>query len=328
MLLSLWIRLGVGALAALHTGLAGAQSVGGLTVVDTSTVVTCLDTKLNDGKPLIYPPELAERKLGALIRVRITFASAGSAPSVDVFYNSGSEEFADLVRRHVLGYRLPCVEKEAKPIVMTQEFSFWPGDDRKVLYGNVWEEASAHSFKECIDFGKGKPDFRGAGAVLVEMTFTSPSQGPTTRVIYQRGERSVVRSVLDVAGSYRRPCLSPTEQRPVTTQQMFRFSYSGSSSYVLKDMGLKQFLGFTENLTQRKVRFDFNTMNCPFDVRVTPYQPHAMNGVDQIERYDANRREFIEWMRTLVLKIPAKAMPDVMGTPILVSVPCLVLELS
>jgi hypothetical protein len=326
-----WFRVAAGALGALSVGAVCAQATGGITLVETSSVVTCLDTKLNDGKPLLYPPELVQSKQGALVRARMTFASGDEAPSIDIFYNTGDDQFAEIVRRHLRGYRLPCLDKQSAPVVMTQEFDFFPGDLRKVQYGNVWEEAHVRSVRLCVETGSGKPAIvDAAGTVIIEMTFSDPTKSPTTRVVYQGGEKRLglaVQSVLDFVASYRMPCLT-SSSRPLTTSQQFTFRDSSAPSYVLKDMTLWQLLGFTENLTQHKVRFDFNTMNCPFDVRLSPYQPHASNGVAQIERYDANRREFIEWMRKLVLKIPRHLMPHVIGRPIVVSVPCLVLDLS
>ncbi len=331
MVLSGWFRLAVVALGALGVGLACAQASNGITLVETSSVVTCLDTKLNAGNPLLYPPELAKKKAGALVRARMTFLSADEAPTIDMFYNSGDDQFAEIVKRYLRGYRLPCFDKQSAPVVMTQEFDFFPGDLRKVQYGSVWEEAGARSVRACVETGPGKPAFvDAAGTVIVEMTFSDPAKGPTTRVVYQGGDRRIrfaAQSVLEFVASYRMPCLTPSSA-PVTVSQQFKFAYSDTPAYVLKDMSLQQLLGLTENLTQHKVRFDLNTMSCPFDVRFSPYQPHGANGAAQIERYDANRREFIEWMRKLVLKVPPRMMPQVIGQSIVVSVPCLVLDLS
>jgi hypothetical protein len=97
--------------------------------------------------------------------------------------------------------------------------------------------------------------------------------------------------------------------------------------FVLKDAGLKQFLGGVVDLDKHPARFDFTTMNCPFDLRLQLTQPYVPNEVEEIGSSDANRRELIEWLSTLALQLPKKIEPQVIGDSMTLSIPCGTLDL-
>ncbi len=68
------------------------------------SALACLDTSTHAGKPPQYPPDALERRDPAVVRVRVTFASADAAPQAKVFYNSGQDTFAQEVLRYVQAY--------------------------------------------------------------------------------------------------------------------------------------------------------------------------------------------------------------------------------
>ena len=93
-------------------------------------------------------------------------------------------------------------------------------------------------------------------------------------------------------------------------------------------MLLATFVRALDKLEAEHVKFDFANTACPFDVRFVLRQPVLSNEVGEIERSDPNRREFIEWLKTVSLKIPERDRAQVLGDSMTLSVPCGVLDLS
>ncbi len=209
----------------------------------------------------------------------------------------------------------------------TQEFNFDPRDGRKVVPSTLRNGPSTAQLVRCVDFGQGKLQFMGEATVIVEAKFVDPGKGPSTRVVYQNGPRAIVNHVREHVERYRMPCLVASEG-PLVATQRFRFKYEDNASYRLKDMHLTQFLQNVENLQLQKVRFDFNTMGCPFELEFQPYQPYARNRIGELESANPNRREFIEWLVLLKMDLPAKVVPHVIGEEMRIAVPCMVIDLT
>ncbi len=166
------------------------------------------------------------------------------------------------------------------------------------------------------------------GTVLVRLTFTSPDVAPEMRVIYNGGDRRLERAVWDRVLTYRMACLKPGDE-PVTADQEFRFEFEGLDTPRLKpELTLVQLLGLVKDLKPQTVRFDFSTMGCPFQLSVEPYQPWAQNSVRQVGEANAGRREFTEWLRNVTFEIPPRAMKTAIGQPTIISVPCVLLDLT
>lgn len=82
-----------------------------------------------------------------------------------------------------------------------------------------------------------------------------------------------------------------------------------------------------ERIDEQRVRFDFDAMACPFKLRFEPRMPYAKNDVASIGAANEDRREFIEWLKGLTLKIPAHKRPYIIGETFSVAVPCGELDL-
>lgn len=93
-----------------------------------------------------------------------------------------------------------------------------------------------------------------------------------------------------------------------------------------KDMSLELFAGLLRNLDQQKVRFDFSTMRCRFDVQFTLYQPHAQNKVGEVGEADPNRADFLAWLSGVTLRLPTDAAKHLQGAQTRISVPCGLLD--
>lgn len=83
-----------------------------------------------------------------------------------------------------------------------------------------------------------------------------------------------------------------------------------------------------KDIQKQKVDFDFTTMNCPFEVRLTYLQPHLPNAVHQLDSYDASRKPFLDWLKTLELNVPARTLDFVYADALTLPIPCSKLNLN
>ena len=326
------LRLLFGAmLAGLAVANVQAQADGGLTLLPADSALGCLDTG-GSTRPA-YPEAEAVLKNGAVVRVSLTFVAPDKPPKVETTFNSGGDVFVDVVRSFVKGYRLPCMAAGAASVTGVQEFQFVPDDGRKVIYGAPRDQHPKEAAALRCVTGMRPPEYPGGfgqppeGTVVVKMKFVDGTSPPQPTVLFDGGSGRLAAAVLRAVEQYRMPCLDASDP-PLTAMQAFAFVMSDSKRYTLKDVQLRQFVAAVDKPEQHPVRFDFSTMGCPFDVRLRLFQPHTANDVGEVERSDPNRREFIEWLRAVSLKLPRDAARQVIGQSIMISVPCGILDLT
>ena len=313
-------------LALLSACAAQAQSGGALVALPDVSPTACVTTITGATSP-VYPKEQLALKQEAVVRVRLVFSEPGAAPKATVFHNLGPDAFSAAVLEHAASYRLPCMAAGAAPVVATQEFRFTL-DERKVFYGELRDEPGRTRVIACVTGDQRRPEYprdlsgpAPQGNVVVKLRFSSASGEPAVTILTDAGSRVLRRVVLDHVRRYRMPCLAESGG-PVDAMQTFFFRLEGEQQYTLRDLTLRQLVGGIDKPEQQHVRFDFSTMACPFDVRLDLYQPFAKNVVGEVERSDPNRREFIEWLKGLALKLPDAAARQVIGQSMTVSVPC------
>lgn len=333
--MGLRLRQGAAAFAALWAMAASAQSA--LTETPGPSAFDCL-VRGPAGSAPVFPERELQFRSGALVRVRLTFDRPDAAPKTKIFYNSGADVFGEAVERHLDGYRLPCLRDGANAVA-TQEFVFDPTDGRKVVSSRERAEPSGPSPFACVQgmrpplpptprpgWSSSHRDDYSDGNVIVGLRFVGPAEPPEMTVVFDGGQTRLADAVRHAVASYRLPCMKPGDG-PVHARQVFGFYLEGRTRYALNDLTLATFAGAIEPGPQRG-RFDFSTMGCPFDLRFSPLRPHAENIVGELERSDPNRREFIEWLKTVVFKLPPHAARFVTGNTFTLSVPCAVLDLN
>ena len=285
-----------------------------------------------------YPSDALKSSKAAVVRVRMQFASSDQAPRVNTLFNSGGDEFGRAVSEFVSGYRLPCLVGSGGPVEATQEFQFIPRTNNPTVFwgpprGRVAD--GERVTKECLQpiLGSRPPSYpadalrRGEfGMVIARMTFSSADVGPDVDIVYDADSERLASAVRAAVARYRLPCVTPAIA-PITAYQEFKFSFGEAESSLKKDLTLTQLLSLINDLSGERVRFDFDTMNCPFTVKFRPYRPYAPNAVGEVGETNSNRREFVEWLRNATLQIPAKDMKTVIGQMVTVAVPCTVLDL-
>ena len=314
---------------------AGAQAQGaaaGLEVEPSANGARCV---VMSREPLAYPRGMAAQKTGGIVRVRLTFEASGIAPRAEVFFDTIGDVFRALVLERVQGYRLPCLRPGDQPVAATQEFVFTPGDGRSVVWSPLRDQQrqAAESPLACLTGADKVPDYpasrvgNDSGTVFVRYAFTQPDAAPQVAILFDGGNRRFAEVVTRYAAGLRLPCLAANDA-PVSVVQPFHFAVQGKSRSALRDMTLATFVAALDKLEEQRVKFDFSTMSCPFDVRFVLRQPVLYNEIGEVERSNPNRREFIEWLKSVSLRIPESARAQVLGDSMTLSVPCGVLDLG
>jgi hypothetical protein len=174
-----------------------------------------------------------------------------------------------------------------------------------------------------LEYPRRAADDGQEGNYLVRMRFTDPAAAPESRIVAGPSHGALRRALNGFVEGYRLPCMGAV---PVELDLLYHFRIEGYPRTVLKDMRLTQMLGSAARMPL-PVSFDFNTMGCPFDLRITHLQPHARHVVAQLEPAHPARRTFIDWLSQVELKLSAQQSLQVLGDTFTVSVPCAKLDL-
>lgn len=300
--------------------------------------LSCLTSTKPQDKTPAYPQAALAKAATAVTRVRLRFTSADQGPAVDVTFNSGDESFAQAVRAYVGAYRLPCLGRSSAPVDADQEFQFIAPAVRwnyPPLGRTKWTSLAD---AECLAgiknaeppwFPRNLSEQGVSGTAVLRIEFISATAPPLVKVLFNGGRPNFADAATVSVQKYRLPCLKP-EWLPVVATQDFVFIYGAAEDSNRPEpvFPLAKFVSAIRDVRDQKVRFDFNTMGCPFELKFKPYQPYASNVVGQVGDDDPNRRDLIEWLKAVTLDIPDKLMRTAIGRVITVTVPCTVLDLT
>lgn len=284
-----------------------------------------------------YPPSMLERKDDGEVEVELEFGGPDSAPALRVLTKSHVVgDVLDTVTLFARGLRAPCVRADGPPLRVRQGFVFSANDGRKVATTRARDVADEQRQQQlaCLvqaDGGKvgSIPYPREAavsgdeGKVLVELTFRAPDRPPEAKVLASGPSRVLRNTVTTHVATLRMPCLS---QPPLAMMQLYWFKLDEGARTLIRDLSLVQFLQAARNVP-RGVFFDLNQMGCPFDLRVTYYQPHDTNAVRELDVSRSIRQPFLDWLSRLELNLPAARNTEVLGDTFTLSVPCTVIDL-
>ena len=277
---------------------------------------------------LKYPNPPASSAKTGIVRVRMTFGARDASPQSEIFFNSAGAEFAAAVLDFVAGYRLPCLA-ESTTASATQEFTFHPNEILAVREGYDRLEKMA----ACVTGREDLPNYPLAskfgtnpeGAVFAKLTFARANEPPKVDIVFDGGDKRLLSTALTYLSGYRYVC-SAGQELPVVISQSVYFSLEGSARPRLKDVDLGTFLRAIDQAQAPRARFDFTSMTCPFSIGLVLRQPHLENVVRESEPVDPNRREFVEWLRTVKLELPESVSQRFMGDTMQIAVPCVVLD--
>ena len=281
-----------------------------------------------------FVPDAGGGRTG-IARVRMRFTEPEQPPEVTVIFNSGGPAFEQFVRGHIAGFRYRCAVTASEPFVAAQEFRFnLDGKERTVWSEPRIEWGMEERLSAClvapkprIDYPKNLYGRNVQGVVLARYAFTSADAPPNVEILYDGGVAEFGELARRHGQRYRLPCLRAADGI-VRSSQVFSFAIAGESRSVLRDATLSSFLRSVRDLGASPVRFDFTTMGCPFDVRFRLLQPALANEVGQRGAADPNRREFVEWLRTLDLALTPEQRRQTYAEEMTIAVPCAVVDLT
>jgi hypothetical protein len=317
-------------LAAL-TGAAWGQD----TALAPSPALECMTPSTEARNRLQYPPEMLERRDEGTIEVELTFKAADEPPQTR-FIDPDDQAFdglKDAVRKHVRGFRVPCLAAGSPPVKMRQTYVFVANDGRKAVASEPVDESTQHrrALGACLTHVNQRPRpeyptyarrFDEQGPVVVTITFTRPDGPPELKVL-AAAAKSLQKAVTEHIEGLRLPCY---DGQPVTFSQIYQFKLDGAARTLIADTTLARLLASAKQPLE-PVYFDFGTMGCPFDLRIHYTRPHLRNGVMQLDNAHPERQPLMDWLSRLTLNLNDKTNTAVVGDWFTVHVPCGTLDL-
>jgi hypothetical protein len=306
-----------------------AAALAGDTALAPSPALTCLTLPAGVPDRPDYPEEAFKRKEGGAVRVQLEFREPDRAPRVTLLQRSGTSALDDVVAEHVEQYRVPCMQAANGAVTLVREYSFDADGRSRVMASAPRDSADPARVAQlsCLRhvvpysapvYPKSSLRNEEQGVLLVKLHFTAPDQPPAVEWIAATPHRSLRSSVEQFAEGLRLPCLSGG---PVYVLRAYRFLLSGGARTVLRDSTLVNFLRTSKDLA-KPVFFDFNTMSCPFDVRLTYSRPFTRNTVQQLDTRDPARAPLLDWLAGVTLNFSDAQQLEVFGKSMIVSVPC------
>jgi Gram-negative bacterial TonB protein C-terminal len=312
-------------------GAATAQTI----VVSPSAAQRCLTRgELTLGAPA-YPQESFERRDGGRVLVELQFSRPDAPPSVKIIDDEGGRPFTDSVRTFVEAYRVPCLET-GQSATLRQDFVFKPTDGRRAYFSapidadaqrqERLQACIAHrNPKERISYPNDAAKRGEHGTVILKLTFSDATSPPAIAVLDGVNSAALRRATVEHAEGYRMPCQTGAA---VEFVQFYTYRFEGDAKVLLNDMPLTGFLRHVKGIERANVYFDFNTMGCPFDVRLTLRQPFTANAVGELGTPNPERRFFLDWLRRRELNVDANTLKTLVAQETTISVPCAILSLG
>lgn len=308
-----------------------------------SMAVQCLTPPAAQRGAPDYPFEAYKQGLNGRVQVRLRFTGADLAPAVTVLVQDGDDSFVDAVRAHVRGLRVPCLQG-ADPVDLLFDFVFRPDEPRLAPLPQDADASRLAAQMACVHniSGTNMPDYPLAalrrdvqGRVVAELRFVAPDQPPMVRLMPRTGgdandprrhDAEVFLPVLRTwTAGYRMPCL---QGQPVTLVQDYTYRIDGSNFGFRPGLSLRELLPLVQGIRSQRLRFDFSTQGCPFDVRLRYRQPNLPNAVEELGTHHPARGPFLDWLRQMQLDLPAASHDAVYGDELRFTVPCLKIDLN
>jgi hypothetical protein len=282
-----------------------------------------------------YPAVPLERKEGGLVKVQLEFRAPDKEPRVKLIKGSGlSSRLDDAVTNFVEQYRVPCMQAKDGPVILLQEYNFDPDGRSRVAASTPRDSADPDRAAQlkCIqhlvpdsipDYPKASLRNEEVGTLLAKMRFTAPDQPPALEWMAPPAHNRLRVSAERYIAGLRMPCL---RNGPVETIRAYQFVIAGGARTVLRDAPLIELLAGAKDL-KTPAFFDFNSMSCPFELRLSYYRPFAENKVQQLDTNVAARRPLLDWLAGLTLDLKNVPSEKVFGNSLIVTVPCGKLDL-
>lgn len=324
-------RLGIAAwLLGLAAGAAWAQT----TELAASEAVKCLTPAAAQRGQVDFPFALWKDGASGSVKVELNFASPTLAPEVKLLAHQGDAEFVDVVRRHVAGWRVPCMAAGARPVKLVQDFAF--SSSLKAAVAEPPQDAGdvlRSELLKCMQHTSGtlKPEYPMramragmVGRVLVNLVFRDPAGPPEVRVDARPAIGLLRDRIEEHVAGLRLPCLSG---EVVSAYMVYAFRIE-DDHFGFKPLTLSQLLGSGKGIRDSSLRLDTTTMGCPFDLRFSYFRPAQANEVQVVGPRRPEQRPLLDLLAGLELALPSQSLDAVFADTTTVTVPCLKIDLT
>ncbi|RZJ10071.1 MAG: hypothetical protein EOP39_09650 [Rubrivivax sp.] len=265
-----------------------------------------------------------------LLRVRLIFRGGEAEPTVEWLWKADEAVVARLTP-HLLSYRMACLSAGEAPQAVVQEFWLHPTSGRLEAGKIVASLLPGPQTNSCYQpYG---PDILVSerpsrlAKVLVRFRFPEGGGEPDVEIVHNIGSPMFA---LDVRRHVRRAqrCADGRTEAGTWHQQLFEYVPRDQKLPQFKSLDLVTFLGQVNGAKELKGHFDTRTMNCPFEVKWTLYQPAKANEAISVGGVDPNRTAFHDWLSQLQLDLPKATEEQMFGRDLTIKVPCLLLDFS
>lgn len=279
-----------------------------------------------------YPPHAWAAGAPGRVLVELIFTGSDLAPEIKIIESEAwpgqAADFIAAVRRHVRELRLPCLEAADIPARVRLDFKFVPNERAAVPPEAVDPDRAQfeRDLKCVLPPGGDLPEYsmtarrRGLqGRVLLRMRFTSADGPPEVTVLSRPTSEPFVEGARKWGEGFRMPCFSG---RPLVAGRTLVYRLEGENRYGFGATTLMQFIGSVRDIKKQRLDFDFNTMGCPFEVRLQYLQPHARNRVTQVSEQNPARRPFLDWLESADLDLRRELLDSVFADSVVLLVRC------
>ena len=268
------------------------------------------------------------------VRVKLGFETPDGPPTVTLLFNTGNAAFAKTVLDFALNYRMPCLAA-GQSFTSERTFSFTDGARRPKLLQARMPGQGIEALPDDCTVGIRKaplPDYQEYPSpvlkTLARMVFNGPDKPPIAEMLFDTGPSKWTVAIRSLIETYRLPCLKPGGSELII-EQVFGYDTSPVTPRdKRRGVTINQLVGLLKNPKQGSRRFDFDTMACPFKLTFELYRPYTSNRVSEMGEANANRKDFVEWLRGVAFDISEFNLRGVMGEPSTLLVPCGVLDLT
>jgi hypothetical protein len=299
-----------------------------------SAALSCLIFVAGAPDSVVYPPERLARKEEANFEVELEFRGPDAGPKLIVDHKKIAYDYIAALEDYVKFMRVPCMSSNQEPVRLRQRYVFSVLGQRPVqaLAPTDADALEKEQQLKCLQhvIPNSKPIFPresaregDEGVVITQMRFIDPNQAPIVTILPSTKHKRLINTVKKFTEGLRMPCLGKS---PIDTTIDYRFVLSNEKKYVLRDLDLINLLKNAKNL-KTPVDFDFNTMSCPFEVKLTYYQPILPNKLQELDNTQANRLPFLNWLKLLEIDLDSDQQSKILGDFMVVTVPCGILRL-
>lgn len=323
---------------------AGAAQAQARIEAEPSIALECLQVPAGEPGEPVYPFEQYKGGVPGRVKATVTLPGGLFGNEIEIQSNEGDAAFVDASRRFLRSLSAPCL-KPGEKVRLAYEFVFAP-DRRQVIWATPQDMDSVEraAMTSCLRTAGGvlfdgrKVDaellppypsdaIRGnlQGRVRVLLTFSSPETAPAVDVLHRPSAEPFAEALREWAAGLRLPCHTG---EPFRMSVIMVYRIAGSGAYGFKPLTLIDLLGLSKGIQERRLALDTTTMGCPFQLKLTYFQPQRRNVLGEVGGTDPRRRPLLELLAGLELDLRRAALDSVFADTADIAVPCLRINLN